>query len=142
MLLGKGSGYWSAQATLCNLVQSGRLQGKKAIQGSLTTSPNTDCCCLPIHVLQLLVSTKNTPPPLDQIECIREKFLGTISLVFVDIQRWRRRSTPLPAQLSLLRRGRGENRKPFSKDFNQSNCIFRFDDNSLGCESMFELFWI
>ena len=78
-----------------------------------------------------------------QIRRHREKFLGTISPVFVDIQqRPRRRSTRLPAQLSLLRRGRGENRKPFSKDFNQSNCIFRFDDNSLGCVSMFELFWI
>ena len=41
------------------------------------------------------------------------------------------------------RRGRGENGKPFSKDFNQSNCIFCRDDNSLvGCVSMFKLFCV
>ena len=84
------------------------------------------CRCCPLHVptklLPRWVSTESTYSPPVQIPdsvlwCQRKRFLGTISPVFVDIQRRRRRrSAAVPAQLSFLRRGRlgrerGENGK-------------------------------
>ena len=145
MLLGKGGGYWSAQATLCNLVQSSRLQGKRASWGKPRASYN-----LTKHSLLLPASSMSYssgyPPKTHLLHLTRLHVEGrNFSGLFL----WCLLTSSggggavHRCQLSCHSSG-GEGEKigkPFSKDFNQSNCVFRSDDKSLGCVSMFELFW-